>query len=71
MSRKDLEGRLPVVYNGKAVEEWYQLFCSTAKERNMLRLQLQHAKERIKVLEAKLRGEKSVRDIQGDDCVSI
>ena len=27
MTRKDLEGRLPVVYNGKSAEEWYTLYC--------------------------------------------
>ena len=25
--RYDLEGRLPVVYSGKSIEEWYSLFC--------------------------------------------
>lgn len=25
--RHDLEGRLPVVYSGKSIEEWYSLFC--------------------------------------------
>jgi hypothetical protein len=28
--RLDLQGRLPVVYCGKSVEEWYSLFCQTA-----------------------------------------
>ena len=27
MNRDDLKGRLPIVYNGKTVEEWYSLFC--------------------------------------------
>ena len=25
--RSDLEGRLPIVYNGKSAEEWYTLYC--------------------------------------------
>lgn len=25
--RTDLEGRLPIVYNGKSAEEWYRLYC--------------------------------------------
>lgn len=30
MPRKDLEGRLPIVYAGKPVEEWYRLYCQAA-----------------------------------------
>ena len=25
--RADLEGRLPIVYNGKSAKEWYTLYC--------------------------------------------
>lgn len=28
--RKDLEGRLPIVYNGRSVEEWYTLYTQLA-----------------------------------------
>lgn len=28
--RSDLVGRLPVVYCGKPVEEWYSLYCQAA-----------------------------------------
>lgn len=37
--RKDLEGRLPIVYNGRSVEEWHtlytQLALSTAREKTI------------------------------------
>lgn len=36
--RSDLQGRLPVVYNGKSVEEWHslhvQLLMKTAREKS-------------------------------------
>jgi hypothetical protein len=28
--RKDLHDRLPIVYAGKPVEEWYRLYCQAA-----------------------------------------
>ena len=28
--RADLEGRLPIVYNGKSAGEWYTLYCEEA-----------------------------------------
>lgn len=37
--RTDLEGRLPIVYNGRSVEEWYtlytQLALATAREKTI------------------------------------
>lgn len=30
--RKDLEGRLPIVYNGRSVEEWHTLYTQLALE---------------------------------------
>lgn len=37
--RKDLEGRLPIVYNGRSVEEWHtlytQLALATAREKTI------------------------------------
>lgn len=37
--RKDLEVRLPIVYNGRSVEEWYtlytQLALTTAREKTI------------------------------------
>ena len=63
MSRDDLKGRLPVVYNGKTVEEWYQLFC---QESSRVITQREVMKKAASVLEsygghsklvAKLRGE--------------
>lgn len=68
MARTDLEGRLPIVYNGKPVEEWYRLYCSEAAAHNLTKYQLAQAKREIESLRA---GGRSVRDIQGDDCVSI
>lgn len=35
--RSDLEGRLPIVYNGRSVEEWYRAYCDeTAKTRKLI-----------------------------------
>lgn len=34
--RADLEGRLPIVYNGKSVEEWYSLYCQEAMRADRL-----------------------------------
>ena len=31
--REDLRGRLPIVYNGKSVEEWYSLYCQEVMKR--------------------------------------
>ena len=35
--RSDLEGRLPIVYNGRSVEEWHRDYCQeTAKTRKLI-----------------------------------
>lgn len=41
--RRDLEGRLPVVYCGKSVEEWYSLFCQTVLKLDNAQRLLQRA----------------------------
>lgn len=71
MPRKDLEGRLPVVYNGRSVEEWYSMYCHEASTHNTTKYQLAQAKRELESLRARLNGARSVRDIQGDDCVSV
>ncbi len=40
MARKDLEGRLPIVYMGKSVEEWYQLYTQQALKIQVLEEEL-------------------------------
>ena len=48
MSRTDLEGRLPIVYNGKSVEEWYTLYCQSELKSSQLR---QHIADRIEIVQ--------------------
>lgn len=36
MPRADLAGRLPIVYCGKPVEEWYSLYCQASAKVNDL-----------------------------------
>ena len=36
MARTDLEGRLPIVYNGRSVEEWYKAYCAEALQNRKL-----------------------------------
>ena len=38
--RADLEGRLPIVYNGKSAEEWYTLYCQEVLRVDRLRKEL-------------------------------
>lgn len=56
MTRKDLEGRLPIVYNGKSVEEWYTLYCQQALKNNELQ-------QRIAKMEAAARLEKAMQKL--------
>jgi len=62
MARKDLEGRLPIVYNGKSVEEWYRLYCE----------QIRVSDAAIKVLRASSKGDQNfINCLQGDDVDTV
>ena len=46
------------------------MYCHEAATHNTTKYQLAQAKREIDSLRARLNGDRSVREIQGDDCVS-
>jgi hypothetical protein len=62
--RADLEGRLPIVYNGKSAEEWYTLYCQLVLRYNEL------ADHYEKQSETKMTEKPNNQTQDGNDCGS-
>lgn len=65
MSRTDLDGRLPIVYNGKSVEEWYNLYWAASAETAKLKRHLR-ASQNMKCKKCSTELQEVVDDKEGN-----